>query len=197
MGNCCDNNQHLNNDEAQVIVGFPGDDQSIAFKDEKHNDQPSILDQSEEGFAHRVENLKVKDQMVFTGDIKESKANGTGVLKTDLFEYEGEFVNGRPSGKGKITFANGSWYEGDFVNGFCHGKGRFSQSDGFVYSGDFQMNRFHGTGTGKWANGSSYKGEFGKGKFHGEGFGGYSNKVLSVTLTRKNLAFLPLLRMRG
>jgi hypothetical protein len=30
---------------------------------------------------------------------------------------------GKPYGKGKLTYANGSYYEGEFVNGKKHGKG--------------------------------------------------------------------------
>jgi len=37
--------------------------------------------------------------------------------------YEGDFVDGKRTGKGTFTWANGNKYEGDFVDGKFHGKG--------------------------------------------------------------------------
>jgi hypothetical protein len=63
-------------------------------------------------------------------------------------KYEGEFKNGMPHGKGKLTYMPvfGSTYEGDFANGVPHGTGKHT-----------------------WQYGSAYKGEFANGKFHGHG----------------------------
>jgi hypothetical protein len=36
-----------------------------------------------------------------------------------------------------VTWANGTVYEGDFVNGMPHGKGRMTAADGSVFEGNF------------------------------------------------------------
>jgi len=75
--------------------------------------------------------------------------------------YEGDIVNGKPHGKGKITTKNRQLqdetvYEGDFVDGKPHGKGiktTFDLSLPFVardvdkvYEGDFVDGKFTGKG---------------------------------------------------
>jgi hypothetical protein len=45
--------------------------------------------------------------------------------------YEGNFfVNGKITGKGKVTFTNGDMYECDFVTGNMHGKGKYIWKSG-------------------------------------------------------------------
>lgn len=39
------------------------------------------------------------------------------------YKYEGDFVDGKRTGKGTFTWASGNKYEGDFVDGKFHGKG--------------------------------------------------------------------------
>ena len=51
--------------------------------------------------------------------------------------YEGETVNGRPHGKGKMIFNNSSIYEGEFANGGTWGEGKQTYPDGRIYEGDF------------------------------------------------------------
>ncbi len=51
--------------------------------------------------------------------------------------YEGDFVDGKQTGKGRYTFANGAVYEGDFVDDKRTGKGRITFANGDVYEGDF------------------------------------------------------------
>ena len=39
-------------------------------------------------------------------------------------KYEGEWVDNKYEGKGKINYPNGAWYEGDFVASKYHGFGK-------------------------------------------------------------------------
>ena len=177
MGNCCENKviDH-ENQVSEILVNSQLELQVPAYNQEKQNlvsSQIEIL--TSESLKH-IDQFEIKQNTFYTGDLMEKKANGKGTLKTDKFEYEGLFVNGRPSGIGKIRFTNGSGYEGEFVNGNSHGNGKFWQKDGFTYTGEFQINRFHGKGSSKWADGSMYKGDFSKGKFHGEGTYVYPDK---------------------
>ena len=48
-------------------------------------------------------------------------------MKTTLPDgrvYEGEVLDGRPHGKGKLTYADGGSYEGEWLGGEPHGKGK-------------------------------------------------------------------------
>ena len=60
--------------------------------------------------------------------------------------YEGDFVDGKKTGKGKYTWADGNVYEGDYVDGKKTGKGKFTWADGNVYEGDFVDDKMR-TGT--------------------------------------------------
>ncbi|MNE87643.1 MORN repeat protein [compost metagenome] len=60
-------------------------------------------------------------------------------------EYEGNWQDGKPHGKGKLMYLNVSnetcnYYEGDFVNGQREGYGVFYYADGSKYEGCWQNN---------------------------------------------------------
>jgi len=66
----------------------------------------------------------------YEGDLVNGKAHGKGKLswQNNQNVYEGDFVKDKMTGKGKITYYNihggVRWiYEGDFVNGEEHGNG--------------------------------------------------------------------------
>lgn len=48
------------------------------------------------------------------------------MLNTKGDVYEGEFTNGQPTGKGKITSEYHPLYEGDVVNGVRTGSGKIN-----------------------------------------------------------------------
>jgi len=83
--------------------------------------------------------------------------------------YEGDLVNGKPHGKGKIISKSSDIYEGDFVNGKRHGKGKYTWVNGEVYEGDFVNDKRHGKGKYTWASGGVYEGEWVKSKQEGRG----------------------------
>ena len=95
--------------------------------------------------------------------------------------YEGEVDdNGKPDGKGKWKFSDGTQlvYEGEFLNN--HGFGTFTFPDGATYEGDIitkpskdpiSRGNFvrHGKGKFIWPNGQIYIGNWLDGKMHGHG----------------------------
>ena len=85
--------------------------------------------------------------------------------------YEGQHRDGRPHGRGVLTFANGDRYVGEFANGEIRGRGTMHLSNGDVYGGDgeFDSRGFQGCGLYVRANGDRYLGEFRDGRFHGRG----------------------------
>ena len=46
--------------------------------------------------------------------------------------------NGKPEGRGALTYRNGTKYVGIFKNGAWHGKGNFYFSDGEKWVGEFR-----------------------------------------------------------
>lgn len=83
--------------------------------------------------------------------------------------YEGDFVNGQRTGKGKFTWNNGDVYEGDFVDGKRHGKGKYTWARGTVYEGDFWNGQRTGKGKLTRPGGDVYEGDFVGGKQQGMG----------------------------
>jgi serine/threonine protein kinase len=78
------------------------------------------------------------DSAVYTGAWAKGKPNGSGVLASNTWTYEGSFADGLYSGKGKITWSDGSWYEGDWQDGTRNGTGTHTWSDGTVYVGSWK-----------------------------------------------------------
>jgi hypothetical protein len=52
--------------------------------------------------------------------------------------YEGEFVHGKKSGKGRIVFSNLDYYDGDWADDLFHGLGDYVSEDGAFYRGHFE-----------------------------------------------------------
>jgi hypothetical protein len=63
-------------------------------------------------------------------------AQGKGEA-TGADSYVGYFVQGKPDGKGKYTWANGARLEGTFKNGKAHGAGVYVSAKGVRYEGQF------------------------------------------------------------
>ena len=60
----------------------------------------------------------------YTGEWKNDMQNGKGTLTEGNRIYEGDFVNGKYEGKGRLTKKVGSYsYEGDFKGGYKEGNG--------------------------------------------------------------------------
>jgi hypothetical protein len=106
----------------------------------------------------------------YEGETLNNEPHGKGTLTGANAEYvyEGDFVLGKPTGKGKVTFKNGNVYEGDFLNNLFHGFGTLTTHDG-EYVGQWLNHERHGVGTANWKNGNWYHGEWQKNLMHGQG----------------------------
>lgn len=104
-------------------------------------------------------------------DIPDVPHNFTGKGKyklNDYVLYEGDFVKGKPHGKGKETHRCGDTYEGDWVKGFYQGKGKRIWADnGDFYEGDFFLNKRQGKGKMAYADGIIKQGKWKDDKFVG------------------------------
>jgi hypothetical protein len=72
-----------------------------------------------------------------------------GILKYDNGDmYEGQLLNGKKSGEGKMTFNNGDIYIGMWKNDMmCDHDGKYIFSKGHEYTGSFKNGEIFGFGT--------------------------------------------------
>ena len=74
------------------------------------------------------ENPAANETINYSGTCSNGKAHGKGAVQwlTDgipISSYDGEFVEGKLTGKGVLFDKNGENYEGNFLDGKLHGKG--------------------------------------------------------------------------
>lgn len=62
------------------------------------------------------------------------------------FIYQGEWINQKPDGFGKIYFPNGEYFEGEFNEGKAKGFGRFFYNNNAFFEGNIDENRAEGEG---------------------------------------------------
>lgn len=107
------------------------------------------------------------DTKRFTGNATYSYPNGNN--------YDGDFVNDLPDGKGVMRFPNHDKYEGDWAEGKMTGKGEYLFYDKnrdkliWKYEGWFKNSLFHGLGKMTYPDRTVYFGEWAEGKRNGYG----------------------------
>jgi hypothetical protein len=69
---------------------------------------------------------------------------GTYVFKNGKAKYEGDFINGKPSGQGICHYSDGNWYEGSWANGSFDGIGEMYMLDGSIISGIWKAGTYQG-----------------------------------------------------
>ena len=159
---------------------------------------------SKASFKGKVE-YRYPNGDLYVGEVHGSSYNGKGKMfwKSTGNTYEGDWVYDYRTGKGKFTWADGTYHEGDFVRGKYEGYGIHTYTDGCKYEGQFHDDKRNGKGkmtwpngdtyvgdwvenfrTGKgryvWANGAYYEGDFARGKFHGNGQRWYINNYTYI-----------------
>ena len=86
---------------------------------------------------------------------------GIMYYKDGTIQYEGNYINDMPEGKGKFVHENGEYYIGEFQNGLRNGKGTIYYKDGKIYyEGDFVNGNGEGNGKIIYEDGSYYIGQF-------------------------------------
>ena len=84
-------------------------------------------------------------------------------------KYIGVINNGKPNGRGTVSWSDGKKYVGEFKNGLPNGQGIESYSDGEDYVGEWENGKKQGLGIYTWNNGQKYAGEWKDGKMDGLG----------------------------
>lgn len=85
------------------------------------------------GLAHQIKTMESPLEYIENDSkCKEVAKNGT---------YDGEMLNGKRHGKGRMTYANGDWYDGNWQNDNMSGIGEFSnEKDKWTFYGRFKDN---------------------------------------------------------
>ena len=105
------------------------------------------------------------------GEEREAETAAPDGADREEAKYEGQHRDGKPHGRGVLTFANGDRYVGEFADGEIRGHGTMHLANGDVYGGDgeFDERGFQGCGLYVRANGDRFLGQFRDGRFHGRG----------------------------
>eukprot|EP00877_Chromochloris_zofingiensis_P003782 jgi/Chrzof1/13404/Cz07g31220.t1 len=101
--------------------------------------------------------------------------HGTYVYPNRFYAYDGEYVEGKKHGHGRLMMADGGMYEGEFADDEIQGTGTRYFSNGNIYTGAFQCGMMHGTGTLQMTNGDVYQGRFTNNLFEGDGVYSFAN----------------------
>ena len=115
-----------------------------------------------------------KDGRIFEGNFVNGKREGSGRItfpnKKSIF-YIGQYKNDVGNGKGKEFYENGNVaYEGDFVNNNRQGYGKEYYENGKLkYEGNFFNDKYEGNGKYYYEDGNSYDGQWSNDKRNGKG----------------------------
>ncbi len=101
---------------------------------------------------------KTKDYQ-YEGEIVDNKYSGKGKITSQNFTFSGTFVDGEPSGYGEFRGTNGNSYLGNWKNGLMNGHGRYETTD-YTYDGEWFDGRRNGKGSVEYSNGDYYEGQF-------------------------------------
>ena len=125
-----------------------------------------------------IENLNKKIDLLSNYNMN----NGSKIVVKNYPEgrYEGELVNNKREGKGKMYYLNnqeylGKVYDGEWKNDLREGKGIEAWSDGERFEGYFKNDKRIGKGIYYFNKGDRYEGEFKNGKKDGFGIYYYEN----------------------
>ena len=116
-----------------------------------------------------------KDGRIFEGNFVNGKREGFGRItfpnKKNSFFYIGEYKNDVGNGKGKEFYENGKVaYDGDFVNNNRQGYGKEYYENGKLkYEGNFINDKYEGNGKYYYEDGNSYEGQWSKDQRNGKG----------------------------
>merc|ERR1719223_120983 len=108
----------------------------------------------------------------YRGQMLDGRRHGEGEWSSGSAEYVGQWENDTMHGNGRHTWTDGRSYEGQFVRGQFSGKGRMewgTKKGPLVYDGQYKDDMKHGNGCFKWPDGRAYNGEWSSGKRHGKG----------------------------
>ena len=116
---------------------------------------------------------------IYRGEWVNGDRTGFGIYDVDNWVYEGSFIKGKASGKGKIEYKTGSGisYDGDWVDDMREGFGVWITKNGYE------------TENRTFKKGETYKGFYKKGQRHGIGITTFPDGVSVVELNKMGELF--------
>lgn len=119
-----------------------------------------------------------EDGSMYTGNWEYDKMQGQGIyIFSNGSILMGYFLNNKLTGKGKIIDTKTStYYEGEILQNRRQGQGKMEYKDGSVYFGEFKDNLKNGHGKFQFKDKSIYRGSFIKDKI--EGYGKLDHNIL-------------------
>lgn len=99
-----------------------------------------------------------------------AKLNGIVAFKWPNGDaYDGMWVDGKRSGRGRFVWASGQTYDGDWRDDVAVGDGAMTFPNGDRYQGQVRDGMPHGRGRMQFASGDRYEGAFDRGVLDGDG----------------------------
>lgn len=115
-------------------------------------------------------NYKSYETAHFLGYFNGEQREGLGVvINKEGRLVVGEWRNDVYNGSAITLHHNGGYFEGECIDGKANGYGRILFEIDYAYEGNFKNDYFSGKGTMTWPNGAKYNGDFLDGKRHGQG----------------------------
>ncbi len=91
---------------------------------------------------------KKGNTMHYVGQVKNGKANGTGIALLDTgSRYEGEWEENQRVGEGTFYWADGEYYVGSYSNDRRNGEGSYFWPNGEKYIGQWKDDKRNGNGS--------------------------------------------------
>ncbi len=119
--------------------------------------------------------LLIEKGNIYNGDFKKGEfEKGFASIKNEVYEYLGEYANGKFEGLGWLKYSNGSYLIGQFRNSdVISGISLSKDETGKIFFGRFTNNQRTGYGELRNVNGNLYYGKFENGKL----VKGYSKEI--------------------
>ena len=111
----------------------------------------------------------IQNDFSYEGEWKDGKREGFGILiKKDIAEFIGEFIDDKVNGFGKVIYENGDEYIGYWKDSQAYGLGIYNKKNIISYQGWWKKDKQNGFGIEKWPK-LDYFGEYLNGNKEGYG----------------------------
>jgi hypothetical protein len=121
------------------------------------------------GKEHGFGTLTLPDGVKYRGHFQNGVKEGYGIMLWKTRTYDGEWVQDKPHGQGRVVWSNGAIYTGNFQAGKYHGLGVYVWPSAKKFVGRWENGVKHGHGLYTWPNGKKYDGEYVNGLKEGYG----------------------------
>ena len=118
----------------------------------------------------RFKQINIEPHKIYEGEWLNCKRDGIGKLRwNDGSVYTGYFRNDKACGFGKLIHADGDIYLGYWEDDRAHGIGKYNNNRGASYEGLWACDKQNGYGNEYWPKGSNFEGDYVDGAKHGHG----------------------------